>query len=380
MSPHSRNATPAVHEPFVPIPAASAVSARARAGAGRAAERWGAWDRFLEATPATGFMQASWWADFRTTVGFSHFAVILKRGDDIAGGAMVQRLRHRSGVAFYYIQDGPVLPEDPSLAEDVFAATLEAIEQRRRTEATPVSHLRIEPRWEQPPVTLAGFEPIPRRDRYREPRNTLCIDLRPSPDAILAAMRPKGRYNISVARRHGVTIAEDTSPRGLIDFLRIYRDTADRQEFRTKHDTYFEALLEQTAAARHASICFADHEGTRLAAALVIRFGSRATYFYGGSLAERRHVMAPYLLHFEILCRARAAGIEWYDFWGVAPEGDERSAWAGLSVFKRRFGGREVRLVPTLDYVYDRDAYMRYAASEASPGTPRIGPAAPPAP
>lgn len=367
MSPHSRPATPAIREPFVPIAPAAAVAAE---------QRWRAWDRFLEATPATGFMQSSWWADFRTTVGFSHFAAILKHGAAVAGGAMVQRLRHRSGVAFYYIQDGPVLPDDPALAGEVFAATLEAIEERRLTEATPVSHLRIEPRWEEARVTLAGFEPIPRRDRYREPRNTLCIDLRPSPDAILAAMRPKGRYNISVARRHGVTIAEDTSPRGLHDFLRIYRDTGGRQEFRTKHDTYFEALLQQTAAARRASICFAEHEGTRLAAALVIRFGSRATYFYGGSLAERRHVMAPYLLHFEILCRARAAGIEWYDFWGVAPEGDAASAWAGLSAFKRRFGGREVRLVPTLDYVYDRDAYMRYTATEAAPGTPRIEPPA----
>lgn len=202
--------------------------------------------------------------------------------------------------------------------------------------------------------------------RYVEPRNTLYVDLRPRPEDILTGMRPKGRYNISVARRHGVSIVEDTSIRGLTDFVRVYRDTAGRQGFRPKAASYFESLLGVAAAGRGGSIYFAQHDGLRLAASVVIRFGSRATYFYGGSLAERRHVMAPYLLHFEIMCRAREAGLETHDLWGVAPKGDQANSWAGLSAFKRRFGGREVSLMPTLDYVYDRSAYMRYQASETA--------------
>jgi hypothetical protein len=29
-------------------------------------------------------------------------------------------------------------------------------------------------------------------------------------------------------------------------------------------------------------------------------------------------------------------------------------------MFKRKFGGTEIQLVPTLDYVYDPEAYSRY--------------------
>jgi lipid II:glycine glycyltransferase (peptidoglycan interpeptide bridge formation enzyme) len=333
------------------------------AAAASPSNRWEAWDRFLEATPASGFMQSSWWADFRTTVGYEHFAVTLKSAGEIVGGAMVQRFRHRSGIAFYYIQEGPVVPGDPSLAGEVLEATLAGIEGHRAAESQTVSHLRIEPRWERPGIPLPDFEPVAGRDRYVEPRNTLCVDLRRRPDEILAGMRPKGRYNIAVARRHGVSVVEDTTARGLKDFVGIYRDTAARQEFRPKAAAYFKSLLE-VAAGRAGSIYFAEHDGLRLAAAVVIRFGSRATYFYGGSLPERRHVMAPYLLHFEIMCREKAAGIETYDLWGVAPEGAQASAWAGLSAFKRRLGGREVSLVPTVDHVYDRSAYLRYQASE----------------
>ena len=51
----------------------------AQAVAPAQSERWAAWDKFLQATPETGFMQASWWADFRAKVGYEHFAIILRQ-------------------------------------------------------------------------------------------------------------------------------------------------------------------------------------------------------------------------------------------------------------------------------------------------------------
>ena len=108
---------------------------------------------------------------------------------------------------------------------------------------------------------------------------------------------------------------------------------------------------------------FAEYQGLRLAVAVVVYFGRRATYFFGGSLESHRHVMAPCLLHFEIMRRARALGHEWYDLWGVAPANEPDHPWRDISTFKRKFGGVEVNLVPTLDYVYDPlayDAYLRH--------------------
>src|SRR5262249_42239779 len=106
------------------------------------------------------------------------------------------------------------------------------------------------------------------------------------------------------------------------------------------------------------------HQGRRLATALVIYFGSRATYFYGGSLVLRRGVIAPFLLHFEINRRAKAMGCEWDDLLGIAPANQGDHPCQDISVFKRKFGGTELNLVPTLDYVYDSAAYRQYAATE----------------
>lgn len=333
-----------------------------------ATDRWVAWDRFLEAKPETGFMQSSWWADFRSTVGFHNFGITLKNGNAIIGGATVQRYSHASEGCFYYVQDGPVLPIDESVAGKVFEAILASIDQRRKTEKQTVSHLRIEPRWQHLPSFVRGFRTLTFKDSFVEPRNTLCIDLRPSEEAILAQMKPKGRYNIRVAQKHGLTVVEDTSDKGLADFLSIYEDTATRQGMGAKPPRYFQTLVSSVSPAHRGSLFFSEYQGMRIAAALVVYFGSRATYFYGGSRGIHRHVMAPYLLHFEIMRKAKALGHAWYDLWGVAPGNEPDHPWANISAFKTKFGGVAVHLVPTLDYVYDAEAYDGYVATRRHSG------------
>ena len=112
------------------------------------------------------------------------------------------------------------------------------------------------------------------------------------------------------------------------------------------------------------SLHFAEYRGRRLATALVVTCGRRATYFYGGSLVLQRHVMAPYLLHFEIMRKAKAAGCDWYDLWGLAPPEQPDHSWQQISVFKRKFGGVEIRLVPTLDHVLNAAAYDHFRSAE----------------
>src|SRR5437879_13157456 len=86
-----------------------------------AANRWEMWDTLLEATPETGFMQSSWWADFRTTAGYEHFGDILKDSNAVVGGAMVQKVTYASQRCFYSVQVGPVLPDPQELARHVFS-------------------------------------------------------------------------------------------------------------------------------------------------------------------------------------------------------------------------------------------------------------------
>jgi peptidoglycan pentaglycine glycine transferase (the first glycine) len=330
-------------------------------------DRWAEWDRFVAAHPHGGFMQSSSWIRCRAGDGYGHLAIMLRDEDHrLAGGAVVGRWDCGGHRAFYYIQEGPLLPDDPELAEAVMNAVLARLEQQRRDDAAVVSHLRIEPRrraW--PAFASAGFEPPWRDDRFREPRHTFCVDLRPPEDERLQAMTPKGRYNVRLARRHGVVVVEDSSVRGLDDFLAIRNDTARRRDLTLRSRRYFADMQREFGPRAH--LFFAELAGRRLACALVLRFADRATYFYGGSVDEKREVMAPYLLHHQIMNRMAAAGCTCYDFWGTAPPGQPAHAWAAISTFKRKFGGVDLAHVPTLDRIYDRAAYARFVGAEGKP-------------
>jgi len=192
----------------------------------------------------------------------------------------------------------------------------------------------------------------PLADTFLEARDTRCIDLRLSEAEILVQMKPKGRYNIHVAQRHGVTIIEDTSEQGPSRTFKAFtKETAVRQGIAAKPSDYFQTLVSLFSPSRHGSIFFAEYRGVRIATALVVYFGPRATYFFGGSRDVHRQVMAPYLLHFEIMRKAKALGHEWYDLWGIAPPNEPDHPWQNFTSFKAKFGGAEVHLVPTLDYV-----------------------------
>lgn len=322
---------------------------------------WAEWDRFTEQTSASGFMQSSWWAECRVEMGYRHFGAVIKQYGIVIGGAIVQKYSFEDGYCFYYIQDGPILPKNHQLATAAYDMIISEIDIHRRIEKEIVTHLRIEPRWNEIPEFVRGFQAMPAfADPYTEPRDTLCIDLRVSEEEILANMKAKGRYNIRLAQRHGVTICEDASVKGLRDFISIYTETTERQDLSAKPDSYFINIVAALTTLGKGSIFFAEYKGQRIAAAIVVYFGHRATYFFGGSVARHRHVMAPYALHFEIMKFVRNLGCQWYDFWGVAPTNSDNHPWERISEFKRKFGGQEVNLVPTLDFVYDHAAYQYY--------------------
>jgi lipid II:glycine glycyltransferase (peptidoglycan interpeptide bridge formation enzyme) len=130
-------------------------------------------------------------------------------------------------------------------------------------------------------------------------------------------MKPKGRYNIGVARRYGVAVTEDVSPSGVADFIDIYTETFARKALHALDPDYFQTLIPIILPQKRGSIFFAEYQGIRLATALVVFFGDMATYYYGGSRDQHRNIMAPYLLQFEIMRRAKALGCHCYDLFGM---------------------------------------------------------------
>ena len=197
-------------------------------------------------------------------------------------------------------------------------------------------------------------------------RSALYINLELSDGELLVQMKPKGRYNIRVAQRHGVSVVEDVSSQGERSFFGTLSGNVRSPRSESQKQRLFRHIDPPSGGRQtRFDFLFAEYQGVRLATALVVYWGSRATYFFGGSRNVFRNVMAAYVLHYEVMRKAKRLGHQWYDMYGIAPRDRPDHAWANFSDFKRRFGGGAGLFVAGLDL--RSSAYERYQEYRKSP-------------
>jgi alanine adding enzyme len=112
------------------------------------------------------------------------------------------------------------------------------------------------------------------------------------------------------------------------------------------------------------SFAIASKDGTPLAATLTIdSFGTR-TYLHGASGNQMRELKATHALQDFVIHDACDAGMLSYDFWGIAREGAPKShPWAGITEFKKAFGGFISSSAGTFDIPLNPLKYGMYRAA-----------------
>ena len=186
-------------------------------------------------------------------------------------------------------------------------------------------------------------------------KKTFWIDLTKSEEDLLKNMHPKGRYNIKVAQKHGVTVQEDNL--NLSDYLDLmFGGTAKRQGIYMHSRKYHEQLwscLKNSVA----HLFVARYQGKILTADMIFAFKDKIYYAYGASALEHREVMAPTLLLWEIARWGKLQGFKIFDLWG-AEEG------RGFSRFKEQFGGELVEMAGTFDLPINKWLYPLFKLTE----------------
>lgn len=187
-------------------------------------------------------------------------------------------------------------------------------------------------------------------------RNTVLIDLTRSEEELLSNMKQKTRYNIRLASRKGVKIRIGTMD-DLEILYQMYAETSLRDGFTIRNQEYYKSVwgtFIQTSSERNidskqpdyipiAEPLIAEVDQEPIAAVIVFRFGGIAWYLYGMSRAVYREKMPNYLLQWEAIRKAKAAGCHTYDLWGAPDHFDENDPLWGVYRFKEGLGGKVVR-------------------------------------
>lgn len=278
-----------------------------------------------EHSPRSGAFLQSWeWGEFQKLVGRE-----VKRYEDKNSLAQVISHPLPMGLIGWNLYRGPIT-EGLGFSVQGLELIEKIINDIKKTKGI---FLHIEPNEKLYPMPYTLYPA-----KNRQPQYTLIVDLQKHEELLLSEMHEKTRYNIKIAERHGVSVKENAPPE---DFLNLIKETTARDKFSAHTESYYREMLKNLPDTK---LFVAFHGSEPLAAAIINFFGNTATYLHGASSNKKRNLMAPHLLHWEIMKSVKADGYNFYDFWGVAPENEPNHAWAGITRFKKGFGGEIVAM------------------------------------
>jgi lipid II:glycine glycyltransferase (peptidoglycan interpeptide bridge formation enzyme) len=195
---------------------------------------------------------------------------------------------------------------------------------------------------------------------------TRIVDLTQSDEQILIQMHQKGRYNIGVAAKAGITVRKG-SIEDLDAFYDLLKSTGGRDGFTISQKSHYTRFL---SSLEGSFLLLAEHQGRAIAGLIGVVWpspsprpadaghpspvgrgaggeGAVGIYYYGASSYEDRQLMAPYALQWEAMRLCKAAGCTRYDLLGISPEDAPQSdPWRGITDFKRKFGGTVITYPP----------------------------------
>lgn len=193
---------------------------------------------------------------------------------------------------------------------------------------------------------------------------TFILDLTKNEDDLLKQMHPKTRYNIKVAQKHGVEVAEDNSDKAFEEYLKLARETTKRQRFYA-HTEKYHRIMWKNLKNKIAHLFLAKYENKVLAAWIVFAYGDILYYPYGASSSENRETMASNLMMWEIIKWGKKMGLKTFDMWGaIGPNPDKNGPWYGFHRFKEGYGAKLTEFVGSYDLVINPFIYQVYKIAD----------------
>lgn len=186
-------------------------------------------------------------------------------------------------------------------------------------------------------------------------QENVVIDISKSEEDLLSNMKQKHRYNLKLSQKKGVKFKIGDSEEMFEEFLKLYNETVQRQNYFGRSEEYLRTVWNNLAEDNR-SIATVYFEGKPLSSWMLFLYEDTIYYPYGGSSDEYKNVMATYTLVWELIKWGKERGFKYIDLWGI--EKDKKGEYDGFSRFKLGFGGGHIFYEDTIDLVIDSKLYL----------------------
>lgn len=305
------------------------------------------WENFILSDKIQGNFLQSWnWGECYKLLGHKIFRFGFWQNNKLIGVVLLIRQDAKRG-RYLECPAGPIISWNKI---DNFKAFINLIKKIGIEENC--SFIRVRPQLENNEknrrlFTKYGFLKAP---MHLHAQDTWVLDVSQSEESILHQMRKTTRYLIRKAMKDGVSIIKSSEENDLKLLYKLQQETAVRHHFVPFSLEFFQAHFQAFTKDNEIKIFKAIYKKQVISIAMIIFYLNRAIYHYSASSSLFNKIPASYLLQWEAIKEAKIRGCRWYDFWGIAPDNNSSThRFAGVSLFKKGFGGFAVSYLPAHD-------------------------------
>lgn len=307
-------------------------------------EQWNAF--VLECNPNT-FLQSWEWGQVQKNDGEKVRYLGAFEGDVQVGAALLITVGAKRGTHLL-CPHGPIAKDDEMIRRIIkeLAAYAKSI-----AASEGIVALRIAPLLEVDTQTESFFKELSFRPApmHVHAELTWVKDISGDEVQIMQDMRKTTRHAVRKAGKEGVTVTVHRDAPALERFWPLYTATKTRHDFVPFPKSFIVSQLEEFKKEGRAFVIIAQYKGEDVAAAIVMQFGTTAFYYHGASKKLPSSVPAAQMLQFEAMKEAKRSGCTQYNFWGIAPDDEPNHPFAGITIFKKGFGGSAINYMHAQD-------------------------------
>ncbi|MFC1711472.1 lipid II:glycine glycyltransferase FemX [Patescibacteria group bacterium] len=293
------------------------------------------WEKFISSYTDANFLQSWNWGLFSQQIGSKIFRLGFYANSKLIGVCLLIKKEAKRG-NYLECPGGPLLNLDKTV---LFTSFLEEIRNIGFQEKC--HFVRIRPQLENNFTNKLlfknkGFVSAP---MHLHAETTWQLNLLNTEETLLRKMRKTTRYLIKKAIKEGVKIIKSSNVADVDILYKLQLETVARQHFIPFSKDYFEQEFKAFNKDKQIKIFKAVYKGQVLAAAFIIFYNKEAIYHYSGSSSTYPKIPASYLLQWEAIKAAKGKKCKTYNFWGISPSDNPKHRFAGVTMFKKGFGG-----------------------------------------
>lgn len=298
------------------------------------------------------------WGEFQLRYGKKVWRLGAYENDTLLAVALVTLVRSKLR-SHLYISNGPVIAGTTLYQEDaanVAKLTQQFLHYIKKKIATLDTHfVRIDPLVVNTDENIKEFKKIGVRlsSTYVQPEKTILIDLTQSEEEILAGMSTTTRYGVKKGAKDGITVTKSTNEQDFDVFWKMYEETVKEKQFVSYSKKYYKTQFDTFKDSGNYAVYLAKEGDTPLVASLIAYDTKSAYYLHTGRryVESKASKHASKVLVWEAIKDAKALGKESFNLYGIAKNDNSLlDPWAGLTEFKKGFGGQIIEYVGAFDY------------------------------